>query len=430
MMLLEAIVLLTMVLAIAHAARQFVLSFRVGIRIAPDRAHGGTPDATPTEQGQPAQWPSVSILIPAHNEDRVIGGCMQAMLALEYPAEQLSIIVVNDRSTDGTRAVIDEHHARDPRIVPLHRPDSAKPGKAAALADAMARVQSEIVVLFDADYLPHPELLKQLVAPFADPRVGVTMGRVVPYNSDRNTLTRLLDIERRCGYAVDQHARAVMGLVPQFGGTVGGIRLSALAAVGGWKQGHLTEDTDLTFRMVLGGWDVAYLNAAMCYEEVPENWQVRFKQVRRWSYGHNECMLAYLWPVLRARHLRLGQKVDAALVLTCYFFPVLAMVSMFAAIPLLAYGTSHSLTQTAFQVLGPLLAVAVVASHFQAMVAAINDDQPHVVWKFPLIALSSAVSMVAAATGFFQLIRNRIVGRAMAWDKTQRFRMAIVPPKG
>ena len=83
--------------------------------------------------------------------------------------------------------------ARHPgRIVPFHR-TGGKPGKAAALKDATARVKSEIIVVFDADYLPSTGLIRQLVAPFFDPEVGATMGRVVPLNAGRNLVTRLLD---------------------------------------------------------------------------------------------------------------------------------------------------------------------------------------------------------------------------------------------
>ncbi|MFY0104485.1 hypothetical protein ABTP95_22220, partial [Acinetobacter baumannii] len=75
-----------------------------------------------------------------------------------------------------------------------------------------------------ADYLPARGLIKQLVAPFFDPEVGAIMGRVVPVNAGANLLTRLLDLERSGGYQVDQTARMNLGLVPQYGGTVGGIR--------------------------------------------------------------------------------------------------------------------------------------------------------------------------------------------------------------
>src|SRR5581483_3211648 len=118
----------------------------------------------------------------------------------------------NDRSTDGTRDIIDEFiHEHPARITPFHRV-GGKPGKAAALKDAMRMVETEIVLVFDADYIPGRALIRQLVAPFFDPEVGSVMGRVVPINVGKKLLTRLLDLERSGGYQVDQQARMNLGL--------------------------------------------------------------------------------------------------------------------------------------------------------------------------------------------------------------------------
>src|SRR5256885_3259633 len=129
---------------------------------------------------------------------------------------------VNDRSKDRTRQIIDKFVKDFPgRIRPFHR-TSGKPGKAAALKDAMELIATEVTLIFDADYIPGAGLIKQLVAPFFDPEVGGVMGRVVPLNCGTNLLTRLLDLERSGGYQVDQQARMNLRLVPQHGGTVAG----------------------------------------------------------------------------------------------------------------------------------------------------------------------------------------------------------------
>src|SRR2546430_12350807 len=152
----------------------------------------------------------------------------------------------------------------------------------------MELIATEVTLIFDADYIPGAGLIKQLVAPFFDPEVGGVMGRVVPLNCGTNLLTRLLDLERAGGYQVDQQARMNLSLVPQYGGTVGGVRRSALRDVGGWRVDTLTEDTDLTIRLVMSGWQIVYENRAECYEEVPETWRDRFRQIERWARGHNE----------------------------------------------------------------------------------------------------------------------------------------------
>ncbi len=197
-----------------------------------------------------ADWPALTVLVAAHNEEKVIANILEALMTVHYPADKMLIIPVNDRSTDGTRAIIDTFVERFPgRIRPFHR-TGGKPGKAAALKDAMEIVETEIILIFDADYLPGAGLIRQLAAPFFDPEVGGVMGRVVPLNVDTNLLTRLLDLERSGGYQVDQQARMNLRLVPQHGGTVAGVRRSALREIGGWNEESLTEDTDLTYRLI------------------------------------------------------------------------------------------------------------------------------------------------------------------------------------
>lgn len=369
--------------------------------------------------------PSVTVLIPAHNEDAVIDGCLHAMRRLEYPDGLLEIFVVNDRSSDNTKEIVDKHTAQDSRIRALHRPENAKPGKPAALLDAMESITSDVMVFFDADYLPPRGLVKDLVAPFSDPKVGATMGRVVPYNTDKNLLTKLIDLERRAGYVVDQTMRGALGFLPQFGGTCGAVRNSALEAIGGWDGNVLAEDTDLTYRMFLQGFDVAYLPNAVCYEESPEVWPVRFKQVRRWAYGHNDCMLRYFFPVLCAKDRSFLARFDAALVLLFYFIPVLALLSLVLALVvpsvISGYGGYFLVIFYFFMFSG----FGNFSPYFQIAVACGRDGQPTAFRAAPLLFLSSFVSMLAATSGFLLLIRDRLKGGMPKWDKTRRFRQEV-----
>lgn len=378
--------------------------------------------ASPYQDLRLRDWPRVSVIIPAHNEELVIGGCLAAMGKLDYPADKLEIIVINDRSKDRTGAIIDSAAAKDPRIRPHHRPDHAHPGKPAAIKEVVDGLNSDIAVFFDADYLPSPGLLKQLVAPFVDPEVGLTMGRVVPYNTNANLLTKLIDIERRGGYAVDQRMRSAWNLLPQFGGTVGGVRMEALRSVGGWLPDVLTEDTDLTYRLFLKGWTVEYVNHAVCYEESPETWLARFKQVRRWAYGHNECLLKYLLPVIRDPHHRALRKLDAALVLLFYLFPVISFVSLIAAILYPLFYAFPPFNFTAIPALAFVMGFGNFAPYFQIITGCIKDNQVQAASLAPLLFVASTIGMIASVSALALLIKNRIVGRQFAWEKTARFR--------
>lgn len=404
---------ITGILTLVMVFRQIFLSF-----VMPGRSQ-----VNPFSRIPLTEWPSVTIMVAAYNEEAVIEGCLRSLAGLDYPRDKLDILVINDRSRDGTREIVDRMvSATGGRIRALHRPFDAAPGKPAAMADGLLSVTSDVLVFFDADYLPEPALLKKLVAPFVDPQVGATMGRVTPYNTDANVLTRLLDMERRGGYTIDLAARGAFNLLPQFGGTVGGIRVSAMNEVGGWSSDTLAEDTDVTYRLFIGGYTVEYVDDAVCYEESPEDWRIRMKQVRRWACGHNQCLLRYLVPTLTTPNQPLYKRLDAALVLCFYLLPVLALANLLAA---LVYPTLYAYPPLNFAVVSAVafaMSFGNFAPYLQIMAAAIRDRQPDAVRLLPLIVISSTISMLAATHGLWLAIRSIAFGKALKWDKTVRYR--------
>jgi cellulose synthase/poly-beta-1,6-N-acetylglucosamine synthase-like glycosyltransferase len=410
-----ALIAPTLVLTLIITIRQAIFSL-AAISLPPSNTRPQKQTAMPDEA-----LPKVGVIVPAHNEEKVIADVLRALLQSDYPRDKLRIIVVNDRSTDGTAGIIDHFAGQSSILVPLHRPASAAPGKPAALKDAIAHSEADVFVFFDADYLPSPSLIRDLVAPFADAKVGATMGRVVPVNSSENLLTRLIDLERRAGYVVDQQMRERWRLLPQFGGTVGAVRTEALAAVGGWRVGLMTEDTYLTYALFLAGYEVAYVNHAACYEESPETWLVRYKQVRRWAYGHNECLGQFLRKVLFAPGRRITQRMDAAIILLFYLYPVMSLTAM--SLSVLAPALVGADPAWMLVSLVPLLCgFGNLAPFFQIIVAATKDRQPQVLAALPLLPISSVLNMLASSHGFLQLLYNQLLRRKPHWDKTSRFR--------
>ena len=371
-----------------------------------------------------ADWPRVTIFVAAHNEEAVIADCLTNLMAVDYPVDRMLVMPVNDRSSDATRDIIDATALKFPgRIQPFHR-SAGKPGKAAALKDATELVDTDFIIVFDADYLPSRGLIRRLMAPFVDPEVGAVMGRVVPNNVGANLLTRLLDLERSGGYQVDQQARMNLGLVPQYGGTVGGIRLSALRAVGGWHDDVLAEDTDLTFRLLLGGWQTVYHNRAECYEEVPQSWAVRVRQIKRWAKGHNQAMVRHSGSLLRRREIPLAVRLDGLLLLGVYLMSPLLILGWLLS--LLMYFT------VAIELATPALLAIAFMGHsalgnfaaFFEIAAALHLDRSR--QRVRLIAfnwLGFIVSAVAIARAVLeQALLDRLPGRGFHWDKTARYR--------
>lgn len=410
---------LTVVLA-AYGVRHYVFSFN---RLFAEQRR--------TFEGlQVAQWPRLTVFIAAHNEEAVVGDCLRALAASDYPKDRLLLVPVNDRSKDRTKEICDEWAQKHPGLIlPFHR-TGGKPGKPAALMDAAAFApETDVYVIFDADYLPGKGLLKQIVAPFLDPEIGVTMGRVVPTNVGRNLLTRLLDMERSAGYQGDQQARQNLRAMPQFGGTVGGIRAKALTAVGGFREDVLAEDTDLTFRLLDKGWKVHYVNTAECYEEVPEAWPVRVRQLQRWAKGHNQVMAQYLMRSFTNPHLNMAQRIDSAMLLSCYAVAPLTLLGWFLV--LLGYLSEPGLVQGL-----SVSAMALVAyggfgnsAAFYQMAGAVRlDGNARRLRLLPLNFIGYVVSAVTITRGMLNLVLDKVFKRELIWDKTIRYRQAAPVP--
>lgn len=378
-----------------------------------------------------AAWPRVAVFVPCHNEERVIAQMLDALLACDYPERQLVIIPINDRSTDGTSRILADYAGRFPvRVAPFHR-QNGTPGKAAALKDAMAASDAAIHLVFDADYLPGRGLIKQLVGPFFDPEVGAVMGRVVPMNVNKSLLTRLLDLERTGGYQVDQQARMNLGLIPQYGGTVGGVRRAALIHVGGWRDDTLAEDTDITFRLILAGWEVVYQNRSECYEEVPETWPSRIRQIKRWARGHNQALARYWWPLLkRPAHLRRWAVLDGLLLLGVFAVGPLLLLGWVLAVALYYMGVQLSSGVYVILAVAMYSTLGNFAAFFEVAAGARLDGSRGRIRLLPFLILGFLVSIVSVS--WATLLQMATFWRkAQRWEKTERHREAgAVIPSG
>jgi cellulose synthase/poly-beta-1,6-N-acetylglucosamine synthase-like glycosyltransferase len=377
-----------------------------------------------------AAWPRVAVFVPCHNEERVIAQMLDALLACDYPERQLAIIPINDRSTDGTGRILADYAGRFPvRVAPFHRQDG-KPGKAAALKDAMKVSDADIHLVFDADYLPGRGLIKQLVGPFFDPEVGAVMGRVVPMNVNKSLLTRLLDLERTGGYQVDQQARMNLGLIPQYGGTVGGVRRAALIHAGGWRDDTLAEDTDITFRLILAGWEVVYQNRSECYEEVPESWPSRIRQIKRWARGHNQALARYWWPLLkRPAHLRRWTVLDGLLLLGVFAVGPLLLLGWVLAVALYYMGVQLSSGVYVILAVAMYSTLGNFAAFFEVAAGARLDGSRGRIRLLPFLILGFLVSIVSVSWATLVQMATFWRGDDQLWEKTERYRKtgAVIP---
>ncbi|MDO5112128.1 MAG: glycosyltransferase family 2 protein [Clostridia bacterium] len=366
--------------------------------------------------------PRISVLIPMHNEELVLKNVLEALLRCDYDQDKMEIIPINDHSNDATGRMLDDYHHRYPFIKPLHRIEQKDRGKPVGLNDAMAISTGEIIIVFDADYRPSRNLLKKLAMAFEDPEVGAVMGRVIPVNPNVNILTGLLNLERSGGYQVDQQARYNLGMVPQYGGTVGGFRKDIILETGGFDTRVLAEDTELTYRIYTKGWIVVYDNSAECYEESPETWQVRGKQIRRWSRGHNEVLFRHFFRVIFSDTLTLPERVDGMLLLLVYAMPFLLGLANLDCLALFFLGEMNILSGWfVLLFIGIYNAWGNFAPFYEIAAGAMLDGMTKEVLLLPLLCFSFYFYMWQISCGFVDAVVDAVSRRSVTWAKTERF---------
>ncbi len=366
--------------------------------------------------------PTVSILIPARDEEKVIGRLLQRLTELTYPKEKIQVVIVDDASSDGTGEIADAFAKEHANFQVLHRNKmEGGKGKTAAMNAGLAHSTGEILLCFDADYYPQKNIMEKLTKPFADPKVGAVQGRVVVLNEPQNLITRLVALERIGGYRVDQEARGKLGLIAQFGGTVGGFRRSLLESLGRWDEHILAEDTDLTFRVHLAGYRVRYVGDAECYEEAVDSLGKYWSQRYRWARGHMQCCFKHSVNVLRSRKLKFWEKIDGLLLLNVYFMPILVLLSMAVGIPLLILGDS-TLPIWAFWVAVPVAMYSFVgnfAPFFEVGIGAYLDGRKRIQWLTPLLLFTFVYNIPICLKAFLDLLAAKLRRKdGNAWVKT------------
>ncbi len=355
--------------------------------------------------------PSVSILIPMHNEEMVAATILDRFVEMDYPrdSQRYEVIAIDDGSTDSTASIVDRYASEYTFIKAIHRVESCGNGKPEALNVGLKVASNEIVLTFDADYLPPRDCVKRLVAPFYDAEIGGVMGRVVPINSPESLISRIIDMERAAGYQVNQQARYNLDLMPQFGGTVGGFRRSALKSVGEWDETKLAEDTDLTYKLYLHGWKIAYVNGAECYEEAVVSWDMRKKQLKRWAIGHDQCFFDHFFETLKSPFLTFWQKVDGLLLLGVYVLPFLILIGWLTGILTYLAGSPWWIS------LFPAVLFIFSYSSFGnfAVFTEVGgglflDQRRRSIWLLPLILIGFFANVWVCSRAFFEAIFLRL----------------------
>ncbi len=283
-------------------------------------------------------WPMVTVQLPVFNELYVVERLIDAVVALDYPRDLLEVQLLddgNDESVDLAAAKIAELRAQGFPIEHVRRPERVG-YKAGALAYGLKHTKGAFTAIFDADFIPNPDFLRQTIPHFLkDEKVGVVQAKWEHLNQDFSALTRLQAFGLDAHFTVEQVGRNEGGHFINFNGTAGVWRKSCIEDAGGWQSDTITEDLDLSYRAQLKGWQFVYLENVGAPAELPAEMNALKSQQFRWTKGAAECAVKNLPKVLKKRGLGLGTKVHAVFHLLNSFIFICVLSTAVLSLPML-----------------------------------------------------------------------------------------------
>lgn len=278
-------------------------------------------------------WPRVTVQLPIFNERYVIERLVEAVSRFDYPRELLDVQVLDD-STDETTSVasacVERFAAQGLDITYIHRTNRTG-FKAGALENGLHSAKGEFIAIFDADFIPQPDFLRRTIPYFVDPEHGAKIGMVQTrwtyLNRDYSLLTQVETILLDGHFVVEHGARSRRGAFFNFNGTGGAWRRTAIESAGGWQHDTLTEDTDLSYRAQLRGWQFLYLPDIECASELPVDMNGFKTQQARWAKGLMQTAKKILPQVFRS-NAPLHIKAEAFFHLTANIsYPLMVLFS-------------------------------------------------------------------------------------------------------
>ena len=248
----------------------------------------------------PDDAPLISVLIPAHNEARVIVASIQRILRSSYP--RIEVIVIDDGSDDDTAAVVSQNFPASDAVTVI---SVANGGKAKALNVGLGLAHGSVVVALDADTQFEPETISSLARWFTDPKVGAVAGNAKVGNRV-NTITNWQALEYISAQNLERRALMVLGCITVVPGAVGAWRRSVLDELGGFPSNTLAEDQDLTISVQKAGYEVLYDSSAIAWTEAPDTVQGLIRQRFRWAFGTFQCIWKHRAALFARRYGTLG----------------------------------------------------------------------------------------------------------------------------
>lgn len=284
-----------------------------------------------TSEVMQGDWPYVSVLVSAKNEEAVISNLVNNLCSLEYPQERYEVWIVDDNSTDKTPELLAELRQKYHNLKVLRRGTLSSGGKSGALNQVLHLSQGEVIAVFDADAQVPSDLLMRVIPLFQRENVGAVQVRKAIANHSENFWTQ----GQMSEMALDtffQQQRTAIGGVGELRGNGQFVRREALMSCGGWNEETITDDLDLTFRLHLSKWDIDCLFHPAVEEEGVTNALALWHQRNRWAEGGYQRYLDY-WELILKNRMGTRKTWDMLMfMLIQYILPTAAIPDLLMAI--------------------------------------------------------------------------------------------------
>jgi len=266
-------------------------------------------------------YPNIDIFVAAHNEEKVIALTLDNLLSLNYP--NYKIYIINDRSTDSTKDILDKYCSQFPeKVKAFHRNNESSCGKAAGLNFATRNTTSELIAVFDADARIDSDYLLKMVPYLEEENVAAVQSQKRILNANSNYLTTLQENEF-CMDNYFQCGRDAIGGHVELRGNGLIIKREILKSVGYWDEQTLTDDLELSTRLHVNGYQIRFCPETMVLEQAPMDLKNLFLQRLRWAEGSLRRYLSHLPRMFGPnKEAALHQQFDSFVFLSQFAIPI------------------------------------------------------------------------------------------------------------
>ncbi|MGH1522021.1 MAG: cellulose synthase family protein, partial [Nitrosopumilus sp.] len=280
--------------------------------------------------------PSVTIQLPIYNEKYVAKRLVDAVCNLDYPKDKMTIMVLDDSDDDTVELLentVNDYKKKGFEIKHVRR-GTRKGYKAGALKYAMQTTRTELVAIFDADFIPPTWFLKRAIPHFSKSNIGLVQCRWGHVNENYSAITRAQALSLDFHFLIEQKAKSNSHLFMNFNGTAGIWKCDCIEDAGGWHTATLVEDLDLSYRAQMKGWKCVFLPDIVVDAELPVQMNAAKRQQFRWAKGSIQCAIKLLSDIALKRKVAVEAKFQAFIQLTRHIvYPL--MLIQFLALPIL-----------------------------------------------------------------------------------------------